>query len=144
MNTMTFETYPDMMIDYERNIENEHYDEQLRYFTVPDKWGNEWIEKWLQENGHDPDGGFENRYTWDDTYQMYEDAINAGVVISESVHMDSKGTAGDALTFMNWLLNMGYLESGDIIEDGDEIIKDMTKIKTVAPKFYHMLMCMCY
>lgn len=90
MNTMTFETYPDMMIDYERNIENEHYDEQLRYFTVPEKWGNEWIGKFLEGVGLENLGYdyFVSLYTWDDTWQMYEDAVKDGVLVEE--HIESR------------------------------------------------------
>ena len=45
--------------------------------------------------------------------------------------------------FVDWLLEMGYLEKEDISIDGVEITKDMIKVKEVAPKFYNMLMCMC-
>lgn len=45
--------------------------------------------------------------------------------------------------FIDWLLEMGYLDKEDISEDGIEIAKDMRKIKETAPKFYNLLMCMC-
>lgn len=53
-----------------------------------------------------------------------------------------KGMDG-ATQFIDWLLDMGYLEIGDIQADGIEIVKDMNKVKEVAPKLYNMLMCMC-
>lgn len=48
-----------------------------------------------------------------------------------------------ATKFVNWLLEMGYLDKEDISSDGVEIARDMNKVKEVAPKFYNMLMCMC-
>lgn len=56
--------------------------------------------------------------------------------------MDIKGMNG-ATKFVNWLLDVGYLEKEDINQDGVEIAQDMAKVKKVAPKFYNMLMCMC-
>lgn len=38
---------------------------------------------------------------------------------------------------------MGYLEQDDIPTDKKEIIADIRKVRTVAPKFYNMMMCMC-
>ena len=48
-----------------------------------------------------------------------------------------------ATKFVDWLLEMGYLDKDDISTDGVEITKDMKKVRDVAPKFYNMLMCMC-
>ena len=48
-----------------------------------------------------------------------------------------------ATKFVDWLLEMGYLDKDDISTDGVEIAKDMKKVRDVAPKFYIMLMCMC-
>lgn len=48
-----------------------------------------------------------------------------------------------ATKFVDWLLQMGYLEKEDIVYDGVDIAKDMNKVKEVAPKLYNMLMCMC-
>lgn len=45
--------------------------------------------------------------------------------------------------FIDWLLEMGYLEQNDIPTDKEEIIADIRKIRMVAPKFYNMMMCMC-
>lgn len=45
--------------------------------------------------------------------------------------------------FIDWLLEMGYLEQNDIQTDKEEIIADIRKVRTVAPKFYNMMMCMC-
>lgn len=56
--------------------------------------------------------------------------------------MDIKGMNG-ATKFVDWLLDVGYLEKEDINPDGVEIAQDMAKVKKVAPKFYNMLMCMC-
>lgn len=73
--TVTFYTYPPMFKNYKTFQENENYDRELRSFTVPKKWASEWIFKtykmWFDE--------FLNEYTWDDTYDMYESALDAGV-----------------------------------------------------------------
>lgn len=45
--------------------------------------------------------------------------------------------------FVDWLLEMGYLDKEDISSDGVEIARDMNRVKEVTPKFYNMLMCMC-
>lgn len=45
--------------------------------------------------------------------------------------------------FIEWLLEMGYLELDDIPTDREEIVADIKKIREVAPKFYNMMMCMC-
>lgn len=45
--------------------------------------------------------------------------------------------------FIDWLLEMGYLEQDDIPTDKKEIIADIRKVRTVSPKFYNMMMCMC-
>lgn len=56
--------------------------------------------------------------------------------------MEIKGMNG-ATKFVDWLLEMRYLDKEDIATDGADIAMDMNKIKKVAPKFYNMLMCMC-
>ena len=56
--------------------------------------------------------------------------------------MEIKGMNG-VIKFVDWLLEMGYLDKEDITTDGVDIAMDMNKIKEVAPKFYNMLMCMC-
>ena len=48
-----------------------------------------------------------------------------------------------ATKFVDWLLEMGYLDKEDISADGVEIVSDIGKVKKVAPKFYNMLMVMC-
>ena len=48
-----------------------------------------------------------------------------------------------ATKFVDWLLEMGYLDKEDISTDGIEVAQDMNKIKEVTPRFYNMLMCMC-
>ena len=57
-------------------------------------------------------------------------------------NMEIKGMNG-ATKFVDWLLEMGYLDKEDIATDGVDIAMDMNKVKEVAPKFYNMLMCMC-
>lgn len=42
--------------------------------------------------------------------------------------------------FIDWLLEMGYMEQSDIPTDKEEIIADIRKIRMVAPKFYNMMM----
>lgn len=79
-DTIQFDTYPDMFTDYENLIENENYDYEHRVFEVPRDWALEWISKNARY-----DDGFWNEYTYDDTFQMYEDACKAGVLISEAI-----------------------------------------------------------
>ena len=57
-------------------------------------------------------------------------------------NMEIKGMNG-ATKFVDWLLEMGYLDEEDIATDGVDIAMDMNKVKEIAPKFYNMLMCMC-
>lgn len=45
--------------------------------------------------------------------------------------------------FIEWLLEMGYLEPDDIPTEREEIVEDIKKIREVAPKFYNMMMRMC-
>lgn len=87
MATISFDTYPDMMKDYERGIENDNYDNELRIFTVPEAWAAGWIKQFFYEVELDDLGYdyFETVYSWDDTYQMYSDAHAAGVLIEEHI-----------------------------------------------------------
>lgn len=48
-----------------------------------------------------------------------------------------------AKKFVDWLLDMEYLEKEDVDRDGINIAYDMHKVKEVAPRFYNLLMCMC-
>ena len=41
--------------------------------------------------------------------------------------------------FVDWLVQMGYLDEEDIQMDGEEINNDLKVIKEVAPKFYNLL-----
>lgn len=81
MGTIVFLTYPPMMEDYERGIENVEYDHQLRSFEVPVWWAVDFIFiTWrmsLEE--------FLEVYTWDDTYDMYEQAYNDGIIVREEI-----------------------------------------------------------
>lgn len=43
--------------------------------------------------------------------------------------------------FIDWLLEMGYLEQDDIPTDKEEIIANIRKVRTVAPKFYNICVC---
>lgn len=79
-DVIRFDTYPDMFTDYENMIENKNYDHEHRVFEVP----RDWALKWIDENTHYEDG-FWNEYTYDDTMQMYEDALRAGALISETI-----------------------------------------------------------
>ena len=54
--------------------------------------------------------------------------------------MEIKGMNG-ATKFVDWLLEMGYMDKEDISTDGIEIANDLNKVKEVAPKFYNMRMC---
>lgn len=78
MNNFTIETYPPMFSDYDNYIENEDYDDTIRVFSVPKQWAVDWI----KHSGYTLDE-FLQEYTWDETYEMYEDANSEAVIISE-------------------------------------------------------------
>lgn len=80
-NEFTIETYPDMMLDYENDIENPSYDDTIRVFSVPRDWAMEWIS---QKDGRSFDE-FMSEYTWDNTYAMYCDSIREGMLIGEHI-----------------------------------------------------------
>lgn len=80
MNELIVETYPPMFSDYDNNVENENYDNEIRVFAVPKEWALKWIsdfgmtyEEWCDE------------CTWDDTFQMYSDAVDEEVLIRETI-----------------------------------------------------------
>lgn len=81
---ITFETYSDMFKDYENGVENENYDHEVRLFDVPKVWAVDWIE---QTYDMDLDT-FMSEYTYDETIQMYEDAIAEGVLIKANIEED--------------------------------------------------------
>lgn len=45
--------------------------------------------------------------------------------------------------FLNWLVNMGYVDVTDVAEDVNDITRDLKTIRVVAPKFFNLIMCMC-
>ena len=77
MDMLAYDTYPDMMKDYENGIENENYDNEVRIFTVERDWG----EKWIFDNFKQDVEDFNTEYTWDDTFAMYEASIKDGTLI---------------------------------------------------------------
>ena len=85
---VTYETYPDMFTDHENLIENENYDDEIRFFEIPE----EWADGWAKEHGFTGLDEFNNEYTWDITYDMWEDAKAKGILISE--HIDSRSDWG--------------------------------------------------
>ncbi len=81
MSTAEFETYAPMFTDYETYTENPDYDDQLTVFEVP----LEWAEQWVVSNGFKSMRDFFDNYIWDDTYQMYGEALAQKTVISERI-----------------------------------------------------------
>ena len=81
LKTVTYDTYSDMFTDDKHMIENENYDNEIRWFEVPEEWAN----KWVKEHGFSGFEEFDNEYTWDDSIQMYEDAKAEGVLISTEI-----------------------------------------------------------
>lgn len=45
----------------------------------------------------------------------------------------------DAISIVNWFVEMGYYSVEDLKEDDFEMIEDLLKIKESAPKFYNFL-----
>lgn len=78
MQTVTFETYAPMFIDYEDYIENENYDNEIRVFSVPKALAVDWIFIHYRMGYED----FLNEYTWDDTFNMFGDAIKDKVLVN--------------------------------------------------------------
>lgn len=78
---LNIETYPDMMSDYENDIENPDYDSTIRVIKVPMSWAVKWIDE-TYEMTYDE---FMEEYDWDMTYEMYESAVSDGVLIGETI-----------------------------------------------------------
>ena len=78
---VTYDTYPNTMLDYDKCIENPNYDNECRIFTVPKAWAENWIHK----NFNESIDVFDNEFTYDDSYQMYEQALHDGVLIEEHI-----------------------------------------------------------
>ena len=76
-----FETYADMFSDYDRYVENENYDNELRQFVVPKGWAVDWVFIHYRMGFDD----FMDEYTWDDTYEMYTSAVKGNVLISSQI-----------------------------------------------------------
>lgn len=73
-----FDTYPPMMKDYRKSIENEEYDNTVRWFVIPYSWS----EKWIKENCDTTVSEFSYEYDWDETFKMYSDAVTDKVVFA--------------------------------------------------------------
>lgn len=84
MPYITLETYPPLMLDYENEIENPNYDEELLVFTVPYPW---LYEEFKRDNFGVKD--FEDfliyQYTWDDTQFLYARATTDKVIVHEEI-----------------------------------------------------------
>lgn len=78
---VVYYTYPDMFTDYENGIENENYDHEMRVIEVPMDWASMWVRT---RYGMSLDE-YENEYDYNDSFQMYEDAMRDGVLISEKI-----------------------------------------------------------
>ena len=61
-----YDTYPPMMSDYDNCIENENYDNEIRWFCVPDEWAFEYI---VQETDYNGFEDFEAEYICMDPLQ---------------------------------------------------------------------------
>lgn len=81
MGTIVFLTYPPALKDYDKWIENDEYDNQLRAFEVPIWWASEFVFITWRMGLAD----FIDEYTWDDSYEMYLQAAADGIVISEKI-----------------------------------------------------------
>ena len=79
--TITLDTYPDMFLDYDCNVENENYDHQIRLFTVPLNWAVEWMRSECKLTLDE----FMKVYTWDETMQMYEDARSENALCATKI-----------------------------------------------------------
>ena len=84
-NTITFETYPPMFVDYNTYEENTDYDYTMRVFTVPYDWYIRWLKARTFIHGYPDDETFQNEYTWDDTLNMYDHAVYEDMIIEEHI-----------------------------------------------------------
>ena len=83
---VTYFTYSDMFTDYENGIENENYDYEMRVIKVPRDWASEWVRARFGMSLDE----YENEYDYNDSFQMYEDAMYAGVLISEKIEPEGR------------------------------------------------------
>ena len=81
MKYATFDTYPPMFIDYGEFIENDRYDDTLRWFVVPKLWAVDFISRFFGMKFEE----FMRNYTWDDTFQMYECAMQDNQIVSDYI-----------------------------------------------------------
>lgn len=59
------------------------------------------------------------------------------------VKHNSEKKTNETLKFVEWCLQMGYLEEDDLVCDNEEMAEDLSRAKESVPKLYNMLMCMC-
>ena len=76
---LTFTTYPPLTNP--AGTENELYDDTMCVFDVREVWFYRWV---YEEDGRSW-RQFLDEYTWDDTLQMYELAIQVGAVLREEI-----------------------------------------------------------
>ena len=67
-------------IEYRNTYTDESYEEKdvVFWFDVPE----EWAEKWCKDNGYSSLEEFNDRYVWDDSWNMYCSAREDNVVIN--------------------------------------------------------------
>lgn len=79
--TITFDTYPPLMLNYESEEENPDYDDTVAVFTVNKDWAINWITQYCETSLEN----FMDTYIWDETFDMYCAASSDGVIISEGI-----------------------------------------------------------
>ncbi len=75
---ITIETYPDMMINGEENL---NYDNEIRVFSVPYPWFKDYVAQELEQTIDE----FYDTYTYDWSIQMYDTAVAEDMIIKESI-----------------------------------------------------------
>lgn len=76
---MILDTFPDLM-NPATGKENLDYDDVMRTFSVP----RQWLSSYLQKDRVTMKK-FMSTYTWDETYFLYIEARNAGVLLSDTI-----------------------------------------------------------
>lgn len=74
-------TYPPTMSDYENEVENANYDNEVRSIVVPRKWAEAFVTREFGVTFDD----FLRECTWDETFQMYEAAEADGVLVMTEI-----------------------------------------------------------
>ena len=81
VDNIAFTTQPPAFSDYDKLIENENYDNEIREVSVP----REWAEAFIAANFGMAFDEYLEEWDWDSSCQMYEAALSEGVIASDTI-----------------------------------------------------------